>query len=167
MLRIRPTLPASLLVAALTILGACKDSPTGPTARAVSWSCSTVVTPQAPQTGDAPNVSRLLINLTCQSPTLGNFTGSAAQIVTFTNPTTGAFTLTANATYQLSGGTIVTTVTGSGTPTGPTTLAFSGPETVRSGTGTFAAVTGTMSYTGSANQATGTGQFSASGTLTY
>ena len=167
MLRFRPTLPASLFVAALTILGACKDSPTGPTARAVSWSCSTVVTPQAPQTGDASNVQRLLINSTCQSPTLGNFTGSAAQIVTFTNPTTGAFTLTNNVTYQFSGGTILTTATGSGSPTGATTLAFSGPETVKSGTGTFAAVTGTLNYTGSADQATGKGQFSSNGTLTY
>ena len=166
MLPFRPTLPGSLLVAALT-LGACKGDPTGPTARAVAWSCSTVVTPQAPQTGDAPNVQRLLINSTCQSPTLGNFTGSATQIVTFTNPTTGAFTLTATVTYQLSGGTMVTTATGSGTPTGPTTLAFSGPETVKSGTGTYAAVTGTLSYTGSADQATGKGQFSSSGSLTY
>jgi len=142
------------------------DEPAGPTSRAVAWNCATVVTPQAPQANDPPNVQRLGIALTCQSATLGNFTGTANQVVTFTNPQTGAFSLAADAAYTLGDGTLVTRVTGAGTAIGPA-VTFAGEEAAQSGTGRFARVSGTVPYTGSASLATGTGQISANGTLTY
>lgn len=59
------------------------------------------------------------------------------------------------------------TSVGSGTPTGPTTLRFTGTASITGGTGRFASATGEMSVEGTADNVSGDARFSWDGWITY
>jgi hypothetical protein len=127
--------------------------------------CETAITFLAPLPGDPANLLRLHIDYVCQLQHLGRTTASAEQIVIFTGPTTT--TASNTTTYTAANGDqLFAHWTGTSTSSGPE-ITFSGPETYTGGTGRFADASGSALILGTASFVTNTGQFTATGRLSY
>jgi len=127
--------------------------------------CETTITFLSPLPGDPPNLLRLHIDYVCQLQHLGRTTASAEQIVIFTSPTTT--TASNTTTYTAANGDqLFAHWTGTSTSSGPV-ITFSGPETYAGGTGRFAGASGSAWISGTASFVTNTGQFTATGRLSY
>ena len=127
--------------------------------------CETAITFLSPLPGDPPNLLRLHIDYVCQLQHLGRTTASAEQIVIFTSPT--STTASNTTTYTAANGDqLFAHWSGTSTNSGPE-ITFSGPETYAGGTGRFADASGSAWISGTALFVTNTGQFTATGRLSY
>jgi hypothetical protein len=172
-----------ILTVALLALAACSEhSPTAPATAALAdrsaaatagaaspvrpfgGRCDTAITFQ-PLAGDPPNLLRLHIEYVCQLQHLGRTTAIAEQIVTFTGPTTAVASNTTKYTAA-NGDQLFASWTGTSVSDGPL-VKFSGTELYAGGTGRFEGATGSSLISGSASFGTNTGQFTATGTLSY
>lgn len=171
------------LVAALILTGACASGdPMSPNIAALAASsdaaslardisrpftgrCTTTITVLPPLVGDPVNLSRLHIDYVCQLTHLGRSTATSEQLVYVTGPTTGFATNTTVITAA-NGDLLYTTWSGDFTFAGPA-VEFAGTQVVTGGTGRFAGATGSSWNSGTASLATGKGQFSVDGTISY
>ena len=167
--------PRFVLALGAALVAGCSDTPlTAPsaegaallaTARPFGGRCETAITFLPPLPGDPPNLLRLHIDYVCQLQHLGRTTASAEQIVIFTSPTTT--TASNTTTYTAANGDqLFAHWTGTSTSSGPV-ITFSGPETYAGGTGRFAGASGSAWISGTASFVTNTGQFTATGSLSY
>ena len=179
------TAPAALLVLALA--GCTGNVPTAPTTMVAASPAGTYTAP-AFETGIAahesapprpikgwceaayaepPVVAPPLIRHvsigTCQLSHLGRVSlRTEAQINLATGIQVAQATLTA-----ANGDRLRVTSVGTGIPTGPTTVRFTGTATLIGGTGRFANATGEMAVEGVANNVTGDARFSYDGWISY
>ncbi len=128
--------------------------------RPFSGSC--VAQTAGPATFVFPIRTQLSIG-TCQLSHLGRTSLRTLQHV---NVVTGDEV--AELTYKAANGDkLFATNVGTSAPTGPTTIAFSGTNTVTGGTGRFDDATGTFSASGTADLATGAAAFAYDGWIAY
>jgi hypothetical protein len=176
------TVPAALLVLALA--GCSGSAPTAPTAfpAATTSAVQTVETGPAAhesaqprpiqgecEAGNAepPVVAFPLMSFvavgTCQFSHLGQATlRTVGERNLLTGVQVAEATLTAANGEQLH-----LTSAGTGVPTGPTTISFTGTATIIGGTGRFASSTGEMAVEGTSDSTTGVTQLSYDGWITY
>ncbi len=171
----RSTAPAVLLV--LTLVGCGADAPTAPIPDAPALNRAAAAHPAAParsmkgsceaQSAEPPVLIFPILHQvatgTCQLAHLGR---ASLRTVARLNILTGV--QMAEITYTAANGDLLyATSIGTGTPTGPTTIEFSGTTTIIGGTGRFTNATGVMAAAGTSNTATGITFISYDGWITY
>ena len=130
--------------------------------------------PTRPLTGTCEATSSQLVSFSfptlvqigyadCRISHLGKVTVVTEQTINvITLAQTGEGTWTA-----ANGDVIYASSVGVGTPTGPTTISFTGVTTLAGGTGRFLNASGLVDVSGTADNATGTASFTYNGSITY